>query len=76
MTLLRVDARPLVPRLCAELAALLASLSSGDWALATACPGWSVHAVAAHLLGVELGNVSVRRDRCSLPKDRAGAPGT
>ena len=62
MALLRVDARPLVPRLRAELAALLASLPDGDWAHPTACPGWSVHDVAAHLLGVELGNVSVRRD--------------
>ena len=74
MTLLRVDARPLVPRLCAELAALLASLSGGDWALATACPGWSVHAVAAHLLGVELGNVSVRRDRWRLSPDEDENP--
>jgi len=63
MALLRVDARPLVPRLRAELAALLTSLTGDDWAQPTACPGWSVHDVALHLLGVELGNVSVRRDR-------------
>ena len=62
MALLRVDARPLVPRLRAELAALLTSLTGDDWAQPTACPGWSVHDVALHLLGVELGNVSVRRD--------------
>ena len=66
MVLLRVDARALVPRLRAELAALLTGLTGGDWALPTACPGWSVHDVAAHLLGVELGNVSVRRDRWGL----------
>ncbi len=53
----------MVPRLRAELAALLARLSDDDWARPTACPGWDVHAVAAHLLGVELGNVSGRRDR-------------
>ena len=64
--MLRVDARALVPRLRAELAALLTGLTAGDWALSTACPGWSVHDVAAHLLGVELGNVSVRRDRWRL----------
>jgi len=63
---MRVDTRPLFPRLRAELAAVLAGLSGGDWALPTACPGWSVHAVAAHLLGVELGNVSVRRDSWAL----------
>jgi uncharacterized protein (TIGR03083 family) len=66
MAVLRVDARALVPRLRAELAALLTGLTAGDWALPTACPGWSVHDVAAHLLGVELGNVSVRRDRWRL----------
>ena len=66
MALLRVDARALVPRLRAELAALLTSLTSGDWALPTACPGWSVHDVAAHLLHGQLGNVSVRRDRWGL----------
>lgn len=66
MALLRVDARPLVPRLRGELTALLASLPGGDWARPTACPGWSVHDLAAHLLGVELGNVSVRRDGWKL----------
>ena len=66
MALLRVDTRPLVPRLRAELAALLAGLSGGDWTHPTACPGWPVHAVAGHLLGVELGNVSVRRDGWGL----------
>jgi uncharacterized protein (TIGR03083 family) len=66
MALLRVDARPLLPRLRAELRSLLAGLADGDWARPTACPGWSVHGVAAHLLGVELGNVSVRRDRWGL----------
>jgi uncharacterized protein (TIGR03083 family) len=62
MALLRVDARPLLSRLRGELTALLASLPDGDWALPTPCPGWSVHDLAAHLLGAELGNVSVRRD--------------
>jgi uncharacterized protein (TIGR03083 family) len=66
MALLRVDARPLLPRLRGELTALLASLPDGDWAHPTPCPGWSVHDLAAHLLGVELGNVSVRRDRWEL----------
>ena len=63
---MRVDARPLFPGLRAELTTLLAGLSGEDWARATACPGWSVHTVAAHLLGVELGNVSVRRDGWAL----------
>ena len=66
MALLRVDARPLLPALREELTAVLARLPGGDWARPTACPGWSVHDIAAHLLGVELGNVSVRRDRWGL----------
>ncbi len=50
MALLRVGTRPLVPRLRAELAALRAGLSDGDWTHPTACRGWPVHAVGAHLL--------------------------
>jgi uncharacterized protein (TIGR03083 family) len=63
---LRADTRQLFPRLRAELTSLLRGLSGRDWERATACPGWSVHGVVAHLLGVELGNVSVRRDRWAL----------
>jgi uncharacterized protein (TIGR03083 family) len=66
MALPRMDTRPLLPRLRGELAALLAGLPGGDWAHPTACPGWSVQDLAAHLLGVELGNVSVRRDHWGL----------
>ena len=56
----------MLPSLRGELAALLTGLAAGDWARPTACPGWSVHDVAAHLLGVEVGNVSLRRDRWEL----------
>ena len=56
----------MVPSLRGELAALLAGLTAGDWARPTACPGWSVHDVAGHLLGVEVGNVSGRRDGWAL----------
>lgn len=38
MVLLRVDAGPLVPRLRSELAALLTSLTDGDWAQPTSWP--------------------------------------
>ena len=38
MALLRVDAKPLVPRLRSELAALLTSLTGGDLAQPTSCP--------------------------------------
>ncbi len=63
---LYLDTRPLFPLLRAELAALLSGLSDDDWGRPTACPGWPVHGVASHLLGVELGNVSVRRDGWGL----------
>jgi uncharacterized protein (TIGR03083 family) len=66
MALLRLDARALLPGLRAELAALLGGLSHADWTRPTACPGWDVQAVAAHLLGVEIGNVSIRRDGWGL----------
>jgi len=63
---LRVEVAGLLPQLRQELVALLGSLSAPEWELATSCPGWSVHDVAAHLLGVDVGNVSVRRDGWAL----------
>ena len=62
MALLRVDAVPLLPALRSELMALLGALETSDWQAPTSCPGWSVHAVACHLLGGEAANVSARRD--------------
>ena len=62
MVSVRVDVLPLFPALRSELIALLEGLSPRAWQAPTACPGWSVHGVASHLLGVEVGNVSVRRD--------------
>jgi uncharacterized protein (TIGR03083 family) len=62
----RIDVRDLLPRLRAELVTLLAGLPAEEWDAATSCPGWSVHAVASHLLGVEIGNVSIRRDGWGL----------
>ena len=66
MRFLKVEVADLLPQLRQELAALLSSLSAQDWGRATRCPGWSVHDVAAHLLGVDVGNVSVRRDGWAL----------
>jgi uncharacterized protein (TIGR03083 family) len=59
---LRVDAGPLLPELRAGLVELLRALDPPDWSLPTACPGWTVADVVTHLVGVELGNVSRRRD--------------
>ena len=71
MAYLRVDAAPLLPELRAGLVEVLRDLGAADWSRPTACPGWTVADVAAHLLGVELGNVSRRRDdhRIDPPPD-------
>jgi len=60
--MLRVETRDLFRPLLDDLCSLLGDLSTDDWSRPTACPGWSVHGVASHLLGIEVGNVSVRRD--------------
>jgi uncharacterized protein (TIGR03083 family) len=57
-----LDVTGLFPELSIELVALLSGLEAEAWAAPTSCPGWSVHGVACHLLGVEVGNLAVRRD--------------
>lgn len=57
----------LFPELLEGLLALLAGLSAEEWERPTACAGWSVRDVALHLLGVEVGNLSRKRDRFSPP---------
>lgn len=62
MALLRVETRPLFPRIRRALIQLLDELDERDWAAATVCGPWCVRDVVAHLVGVELANVSRRRD--------------
>ena len=45
---------------------LLYKLSEEEWNTPTICTGWSVKDVALHLLGVEIGNISSRRDQHNL----------
>jgi len=52
----------LFPQILSELLQLLRSLSADEWQKPTACTSWTVKDVALHLLGVELGNLSRRRD--------------
>jgi uncharacterized protein (TIGR03083 family) len=52
----------LFPPLLGELLALLAALAEDDWRRSTACAGWSVKDVAAHLLAGDLGILSRQRD--------------
>lgn len=63
MAFLRVDTRPLFPKIRAALLDLLEELEPGEWSFPTVCEQWDVKGVALHLLGVEIGNVARRRDR-------------
>ena len=64
----------LFPELLEGLLALLAGLATEEWVRPTACAGWSVQDVALHLLGVEVGNLSRKRDRFLPPAQPIGHP--
>jgi uncharacterized protein (TIGR03083 family) len=57
-----IDVRPLFAPLQAALVELLRGLDRPDWTRPTACPGWSVHDIAAHILGDHVGRLSRHRD--------------
>lgn len=61
------DLRPLFPRERAALLDLLQSLSSEEWALPTACAGWSVRDLASHLLNGDLRYIAGHRDAYQSP---------
>ena len=50
------------PGLLQQLIDLLETLEPEEWNLPTPCPGWSVHDLAAHILGDEVGQLSMGRD--------------
>lgn len=52
----------LFPELHQALMALLRDLSPEEWQRPTACTGWTVKDVAAHLLGDDIGKLSAARD--------------
>lgn len=56
----------------AALLELLTALSPQAWTAPTACPGWSVKDVAAHLLGDDIGRLSGGRDGLANPNFAAG----
>ena len=64
----------LFPREREALLHVLRSLTAEDWDRPTVCPGWSVHDIAAHLVGDDVGRLSrgygydplLRRDREDL----------
>ncbi|PRX92488.1 maleylpyruvate isomerase family mycothiol-dependent enzyme [Allonocardiopsis opalescens] len=57
-----IDARPLFAVAHAALMDLLRELPEPDWRRPTACPGWSVRDLAAHVLGDHLNRLSRGRD--------------
>jgi uncharacterized protein (TIGR03083 family) len=52
----------LLPELVENLIPLLSELPAEEWTRPTACAGWSVKDVALHVLGIEMGSLSRRRD--------------
>ena len=52
----------LFPEERSGLLALLSELSDEEWARPTVCAGWSVKDVALHILGVDVGVLSRKRD--------------
>ena len=65
----------LFPELDRLLLELLRGLTLKQWAVPTACAGWSVKDVALHLLGGDLGNLSRRRDGVSDARAAYAPPG-
>jgi uncharacterized protein (TIGR03083 family) len=63
----RVDVLRLCPEERAHLLGLLTSLTREQWVLPTVCPGWTVHDIALHLLGDDLGRLSRMRDQFAGP---------
>ena len=57
-----IDVRPLFARQHAAFVELLGGLDAASWDLPTACPGWSVKDVAAHVLGDHVSRLSRHRD--------------
>lgn len=57
-----IDVRPLFPVDRARLLELLATPDPGDWRRDTACPGWTVHDLVAHLAHDHVRRLSGARD--------------
>jgi uncharacterized protein (TIGR03083 family) len=62
-----VEVLDLFPDERRNLLLLLASLTDEQWGAPTVCPGWTVQDVALHLLGVDVANISRRRDGFRAP---------
>lgn len=58
-----IDVRRLFAPERARLLDVLQTLDASSWKLPTPCPGWSVHDVAVHVLGDDVGRLARTRDR-------------
>jgi hypothetical protein len=67
-----IDARALPAPQQAAFIELLHQLDTEDWARPTVCPGWTVQDVAAHVLGDQVGRLSIHRDGFQRLHRRAG----
>jgi uncharacterized protein (TIGR03083 family) len=65
-----IDVLPLLAREEQSLLAVLGQFTPEQWAAPTVCTGWTVHDVAAHILGDKLGRLS--RDRDGYRVDEPG----
>jgi uncharacterized protein (TIGR03083 family) len=52
----------LIARERSALLDVLRSLEASDWSLPTPCPGWTVHDLAIHILGTDIGVLARHRD--------------
>lgn len=66
-----IQTLPLMARVQEDLAGLLGGLSPEQWGAATACRGWTVRDVVAHLLDGHLRRLSLCRDGHSVPFEGA-----
>lgn len=56
----------------ARLIGALEQLDEASWKTPTPCPGWSVHDLAAHVLGDDIGRLARTRDHFTGPAPRDG----
>ncbi len=67
-----LDVLPLFAREEQALLDVLTGLDAEQWAAPTVCAGWTVHDLAAHILGGKLGRLSRDRDDYRMTAPRAG----
>lgn len=67
-----IDVLPLLAREEQALVGLLTGLDGGQWSAPTACAGWTVHDLVAHILGDKLGRLSRDRDGYHVDEPRPG----